>query len=34
LLYTDEVGQKFLTYGIISEIVGILVMGKVANPKF
>jgi tight adherence protein B len=34
LLYTDEVGQKFLTYGIISEIIGILVIRKVATPKF
>lgn len=33
LLYTDEVGQKFLTYAIISEMVGILVIRKIANPK-
>ena len=34
LLYTDPVGSKFLTYAIISEIVGILVIRKLANPKF
>jgi tight adherence protein B len=33
LLYTDDVGSKFLTYAIISEIVGILVIRKLANPK-
>jgi tight adherence protein B len=33
LLYTDPTGQKFLTYAIISEIVGILVIRKLANPK-
>jgi tight adherence protein B len=34
LLYTDETGSKFLTYAICSEIVGILVIRKIANPKF
>jgi tight adherence protein B len=34
LLYTDELGQKFFTYAIISEIVGILIIRKIANPKF
>ena len=34
LLYTDDVGQKFLTYAIVSEIIGILVIRKIANPKF
>ena len=34
LLYTDEVGSKFLTYAIISEIVGILIIRKIASPKF
>ena len=33
LLYTDETGSIFLTYGVISEIVGILVIRKIANPK-
>src|ERR1035437_623680 len=33
LLYTDETGQKFLTYAIVSEIVGILVIRKIANPN-
>ena len=34
LLYTDETGSKFLTYAIISELVGILVIRKIASPKF
>jgi tight adherence protein B len=34
LLYTDETGSIFLTYGVISEIVGILVIRRIANPKF
>ena len=34
LLYTDETGSKFLTYAICSEIVGILIIRKIANPKF
>lgn len=33
LLYTDETGSKFLTYAVISEIVGILVIRKLASPK-
>jgi tight adherence protein B len=33
LLYSDETGSKFLTYAIISEIVGILVIRKIASPK-
>ncbi len=33
LLYTDETGSKFLTYAVCSEIVGILVIRKIANPK-
>lgn len=33
LLFTDETGSKFLTYAIISEIVGILVIRKISNPK-
>jgi len=33
LLYTDPTGQKFLTYAIISELVGILVIRKLASPK-
>ncbi len=33
LLYTDETGSKWLTYAIISEIVGILVIRKIASPK-
>ena len=34
LLYTDDVGSKFLTYAIISEIIGILVIRRIASPKF
>src|SRR5262249_54328945 len=34
LLYTDPVGSKFLTYAIVSEFVGILVIRKIASPKF
>src|SRR6266481_5005099 len=34
LLYADPIGSKFLTYAIISEIVGILVIRKLANVKF
>ena len=33
LLWTDPVGSKFFTYAIISEIVGILVIRKIANVK-
>jgi tight adherence protein B len=34
LLYSDPIGSKFLTYAIISEIIGILVIRKLANVKF
>src|SRR3954453_22308569 len=34
LLYTDETGSKFLTYAIVSEIIGILIIRKIASPKF
>jgi tight adherence protein B len=34
LLYTDETGQKFLTYAIFSELIGILVIRRIASPKF
>lgn len=34
LLFTDGLGQKFLTYAIISEIIGILFIRRIANPKF
>jgi tight adherence protein B len=33
LLYTDPIGSKFLTYAVISEIVGILVIRKLSNIK-
>jgi tight adherence protein B len=33
LLWTDPVGSKFLTYAIISEITGIVVIRKLANIK-
>jgi tight adherence protein B len=34
LLYTDETGSKFLTYAIVSELIGIAVIRHLANPKF
>jgi tight adherence protein B len=33
LLYTDPTGSKFLTYAIVSECVGILVIRKIANIR-
>lgn len=33
LLYTDPTGSKFLTYAIISEIVGILVIRRIASIR-
>jgi len=33
LLWTDPIGSKFFTYAIISEIVGILVIRKIANIR-
>jgi tight adherence protein B len=33
LLWTDPVGSKFFTYAIVSEIVGILVIRKIANVR-
>ena len=34
LLYTDDTGQLFLSYAIVSEIIGILIIRKIANPRF
>ena len=34
LLYADPIGSKFLTYAIISEIVGILVIRRIASVRF
>lgn len=34
LLYTDPIGSKFLTYAIISEMIGIIVIRKLSNIKF
>jgi tight adherence protein B len=34
LLYSDETGSKFLTYAICSEFIGILIIRKIANPRF
>lgn len=34
LLMTDETGSKFLTYAIVSEIIGILIIRKIASPRF
>ena len=33
LLWTDEVGSKWLTYAIVSEIVGILIIRRMSNIK-
>jgi tight adherence protein B len=33
LLWTDPVGSKFLTYAIISEIIGILIIRRIANIR-
>jgi Flp pilus assembly protein TadB len=32
--YTDETGQNVMTFAIIWESIGILVIRKMANPKF
>ena len=34
LLYTDETGSQSLTYAVVSEIVGILIIRKISNLKF
>lgn len=34
LLWTDPTGKKFFTYAIISEVIGILVIRRMANIKF
>ena len=34
LLWTDPVGSKFLTYAVISESIGIVVIRRLANIKF
>jgi tight adherence protein B len=34
LLYSDPLGQKFFTYAIVSEIIGMLIIRKIANPRF
>ncbi len=33
LLWTDPTGSKFLTYGIVSEIVGILIIRRIASVR-
>jgi tight adherence protein B len=33
-LYTDEVGSIFLTYAIVSEVIGIMIIRKIASPRF
>ena len=33
LLWTDPIGQKFFTYAIVSEIVGILIIRRIANVR-
>ena len=32
--YTDETGQSVMTFAIVWEIIGILVIRKMSNPKF
>jgi len=34
LLFTDPTGVKFLTYAAVSETIGILIIRKLANPRF
>ena len=34
LLYRDPIGSKFLTYAIISEIIGIVVIRRLANVRY
>ncbi len=34
LLFVDATGKKFLTYAVISEIIGIFAIRKIANPRF
>jgi len=34
LLFTDPFGQTALTYAAISELIGILIIRKIANPRF
>ena len=34
LLIHDDIGSFWLTYAIISEIIGILIIRKLANPRF
>ncbi len=34
LLLDDETGQMILTYSIVSEIIGILILRKLSSPKF
>jgi len=34
LLYTDELGQKALTAAVVLELIGILIIRKIANPRF
>jgi tight adherence protein B len=33
MLWTDPTGSKFLTYGIVSEIVGILIIRRIASVR-
>ena len=34
LLYSDPIGSKFLTYAIVSEIIGIVVIRRIATVRF
>jgi tight adherence protein B len=33
MLYKDPTGSKFLTYGVVSEIIGILIIRRISNMK-
>jgi Flp pilus assembly protein TadB len=33
ILVNDETGSKFFIYAVVSEILGILVIRKMSNPK-
>jgi Flp pilus assembly protein TadB len=33
MLWTDPTGSKFLTYAIVSEIVGILIIRRIASVR-
>jgi tight adherence protein B len=34
LLFNDPTGQRFLTYAVVSELIGMLIVRRIANPRF